>query len=278
MEEMDLTYVSEGGITYAYLILLNIYKKLSLFAIMNFSDRFICVSESTKKLLQERGLHPTKIEVVYNGVNIKEFSPSKKRRNQKRKDLGISQEEILIGFIGQLVPIKGIEEFLKAAIKIRNKDRDCKFIVIGGSTDSPYFVKKILPFYKSYKLENNVTFAGFKEDIRSYLSAVDIFVNSSRIEPFARVNLEAMAMGKPVIATDAGGNPEAVMDGKTGYIIPVGDVNLLTKKILKLIKKNEMREKFGLAGRNRVVNNFTVENYYLGVERVLDQLLTYPDK
>jgi glycosyltransferase involved in cell wall biosynthesis len=278
IRDMDLTYSSEGCLTYVYLNFLNIYKKLSLLAIMNFSDRFICVSKSTKKSLQDRGLSQTKTKVVYNGVNTDEFKPSKITRNQIRKDLGVNQKETLIGFVGQLVPIKGIEEFMSAAMKIHKKDENCRFIVVGGWIDTSYFEKKILPLYEKYKQKNYLTFTGFKEDVTSYLSAMDIFVNSSRIEPFARVNLEAMSMEIPVIATNAGGNPEAIVDGDSGYIIPVGDVDLLAEKILELIKNKETRKKFGSAGRNRVVNNFTIDHYYVGVERVLDQLLTYPNK
>jgi glycosyltransferase involved in cell wall biosynthesis len=278
IEDMDLTYSSEGCLTYFYLNFLNIYKKLSLFVIMNFSDKFICVSKSTKKSLQERGFSQTKIEVVYNGVNTEEFKPSKIARNQKRKDLGINQKETFIGFVGQLVPIKGIEEFMTAAMKIHNKDENCKFIVVGGWIDPLYFEKKILPLYEKYKQKNYVTFTGFKEDVKSYLSAIDIFVNSSRIEPFARVNLEAMSMEIPVIATSAGGNPEAIVDGTTGYVIPIGDMDLLVEKIFELIKNKETRKKFGLAGRDRVINNFTIAHYYIGVERVLDQLLTSHEK
>jgi len=271
MNDLDLVYENFEHLTYAYLNLANILTKLRLFFIIKFTDKFICVSEATKKLLDERNIDPYRIIVIYNGVNVDWFKPSKQFK--KRMEMNIDCKELLIGFIGQLVSIKGVDDFIKTAIIIRKKKKNCKFLIVGGSLESDYYKKKILPLLFKNNLRKYIIFTGYVEDVREYLSAIDIFVNTSRIEPFARVNLEAMAMEKPIVATNAGGNPEAILDGKTGYITPVGDPIILAKRVLELINNKDLMEKFGKAGRERVEKNFTIEHYYKGVERVIDQLL-----
>jgi len=256
-----------------YLAYNSVLGKLRLFTILNFPNRFICVSEATKKLLVEKGVLSQKITVVYNGVDLDEFKPSKEMRQRKRNEIRLSNETVLVGFIGQLIPRKGIENFIEAASIVHKQSENCKFIIIGGPTDSYFFKSKILSLYHMYKLEDYLFFVGFKEDVRNYFSAIDIFTNTSKEEPFARVNLEAMAMGKPVIATNTGGNPEAIVTGKTGYIVPVGDSQSLAERILELANNRYLRESFGRAARKRVEKLFTVDHYYQSIEAILDCLI-----
>lgn len=265
-----LVHVRESS---TYLTYNSVLGKLRLFTILNFPNRFICVSEATKKLLVEKGVPSQKITVAYNGVDLGEFKPSKKMRQRKRNELKLSNETVVVGFIGQLIPRKGIENFIEAASIVHKQKEDCKFIIIGGPTDSYYFKSNILSLYHMYKLEDRLIFIGFKEDVMSYFSAIDIFTNTSKEEPFARVNLEAMAMGKPVIATNVGGNPEAIVDGKTGYIVPVGDSQSLAEKILELVNDKDLRESFGRAARKRVEKFFTIDHYYQNIKAVLDHLI-----
>ncbi len=124
----------------------------------------------------------------------------------------LNDEDILVGFIGQLISRKGIEDFIETSYIIHKKYKNCRFVVVGSSVDSPFFKNKILPLCNLYKLKDHSIFTGFKEDTRSYFSAIDIFVNPSIKEPFAMVNLEAMATERPIIATNAGGNVESIID------------------------------------------------------------------
>jgi len=256
-----------------YLAYNSVLDKLRLFSILNFPNRFICVSKATKKLLVEKGVLSQKITVVYNGVDLDEFNPSKEMRQKKRNEIRLTNETVLVGFVGQLIPRKGIENFIEAANIVHKKMENCKFIIIGGPTDSYFFKSKILFLYHKYKLENYIFYVGFKNDVRNYFSAIDIFTNTSKEEPFARVNLEAMAMGNSIIATNTGGNPEAIITDKTGYIVPVGDSQSLAERILKLANDGGLRESFGRAARKRVEKYFTVDRYYYSIETILDCLI-----
>jgi len=142
-----LVHVRESS---TYLTYNSVLSKLRLFTILNFPNRFICVSEANKKLLVEKGVPSQKITVVYNGVDLDEFKPSKKMRQRKRNELRLSNETVLVGFIGQLIPIKGIENFIEATSIVHKQKEDCKFIIIGGPTDSSFFKSKILSLYYMY--------------------------------------------------------------------------------------------------------------------------------
>ncbi|MBE7548644.1 MAG: glycosyltransferase family 4 protein [Planctomycetia bacterium] len=247
--------------------------KLRSFAVLYLPNQFICVSKATKNLLIDKGIPDKKITVVYNGVNTEEFKPFEEMRQKKRKELGANDANVLVGFIGQIVSRKGIEEFLEAASMVREKEKKFKFIVVGGPLDASFFKSRILPLYTFKKLEECLTFTGFREDVKSYLSAIDIFVNPSREEPFGLVNLEAMAMEKAIVATRTGGSLETIIDSETGYIVPVGDVLCLSKRILELTEDKELRNYFGKNSRKRVMQYFTVEQYYSGVQTVINKVL-----
>jgi len=271
LRDISFIRLREGYLTYPYLFMDVIRRKLRIFIILNFPDKFICNSKATKQLLLEKGVSPKKIEVVYNGIDVNNFRPSEILRKNKIRDLELTKKDILVGFIGQLIPRKGIDDFIKAAKIVHKKNDNCKFLIVGGPTDSPFFRKKIFPLYDKEEIRNFLCFTGFKEDIKEYLSAIDIFVNPSKSEPFGRVNIEAMAMEKPVIATNTGGNPEVIVDGETGYLIPEEEPQCLADKILKLMKRPDIREKFGKAGRRRVEKYFSITQYYRSVENVLDR-------
>ena len=251
----------------------SIRKKFRISAILNFPNRFICVSKATAQLLFERNVPSKKVTVIYDGINLEEFKFSEEIRQEKRKELGVDSKNILIGFVGQLIERKGIEDFIEAIHIVHIKNKNCKFIVVGGPVDSLFFKSKILPLYNAYKLKDCIIFTGFRKDIVSYFSAIDIFVNTSKKEPFAMVNLEAMSMERPIIATNAGGNPEAIIDGETGYIVPVGNSQSLAEKILELAEKAKIRNNFGKAARQRMEKYFTLDHYCKDVESLINYML-----
>jgi glycosyltransferase involved in cell wall biosynthesis len=135
-------------------------------------------------------------------------------------------------------------------------DNDIFFAVIGGVGNQAYF-DEIKGLSAELGLDGRLFFFDYKESIAEYYAAFDIFVNASRDEPFARVNLEAMAMGLPVVATDVGGNPEAVADGEAGYI--VNSVAIMAKKILLLADDKKLRETIGKTARKRAKEKFSID-------------------
>lgn len=244
----------------------------NLYPILRFPAKFICISQATKQLLLDKRVPPAKISVVYDGVDLADFKPAAEARSRCRQELGLAKGQVLIGLIGQIIPRKGIADFIKAAGLVKEKERSCRFIVVGGIMDHDYFKTKVKPLCDQPDLKKSVILTGFKEDVSSYLATMDIFVSASHAEPFGLVNIEAMAMAKPVVATAVGGQPEIVIDGETGLLVPPGSAKELAAAILKLVNDPELRQRLGQAGYKRVQASFSIEQYHRGIEQVLEQM------
>ncbi len=244
-------------------------RKLRNHVILNFPDKYICVSKATARLLLDRKVSSDKVTVVFDGIDHEKFRFNQEHRTEKRVELGIDDDAILIGFIGQISDRKGVDTFLNAAKIVLEKNNKYKFVLIGGPLNSSYFNDIILPLIPEGFLGKSIIFTDFKDDTYKYYSALDIFVNSSRKEPFAMVNLESMSMSLPVIATDAGGNSESIIDGETGFIVPVNLPEAIAQKIVALGNNDSLRKNFGKKARFRVESNFTLQHYYSNVEKVI---------
>ncbi len=240
-----------------------------------FLDRFLsCLS--TKLILVAKVLisrfkwleDSPKLIVIYNGVDIDEFdafSLSSSIRNV-RNEFNISQDTVLLGCIARIEEKKGQEYLVSSMGDVDN----AKLILVGSGEK---YLDRIKKLCDDIKISEKVIFAGQRKDIPSLLREIDIVVSPSLTEAFSRVILEAMSAGRPVIATRVGGNPEAVVDGINGYIVPAKNPIALASRINKLVSNKEKREKMGLAGRERVEKMFTIEGHIRAVERLYKEIL-----
>lgn len=210
-----------------------------------------------------------KLVVIYNAVDLEEFNGFQ-TKSSIREEFNIDMNMMLLVCIGRIEERKGHEYLIHAMKYVDN----AKLIII-GKEDEGYF-KRITEIIERHGLSNRIIFTGHRKDIPSILKGIDILVFPTISgEGFSRVVLEAMAAGKPVIATDDAGNPEAVMDGVTGYIVPVKDTKALADKINELIKDKEKRIKMGSAGRKRIEEFFTIEK---NVKKIQDLYLDILEK
>ena len=264
-----IVHVRESESYFRYRRLLG---RLRIFALVRFPDRFVAVSSATGDLLRLSGVQEDRIEVVHNGVDPEGYRPAAEVRRGARSSLGIGEDQVLVGFVGQLIPRKGGDIFLQAARLVGDSHPGARFLIVGGRADSEGR-RSMEALCRELGLAGRVTFLEFQEDVRPFYDAMDIFVNCSRREPFARVNLEAMAMETPVVATDVGGNREAVADGESGYLVPAEEADRLGERIGELVADPALRRTFGEAARNRVLERFTVDHYRAGVGAVIDDIL-----
>jgi L-malate glycosyltransferase len=175
----------------------------------------------------------TRIDVVYNGLDLTHFRPDPALRETTRARLGLNPEEVLVGNVSVLRPIKGCEMFLEAAKLVRESLRQARFILVG---DGP--LRNALEAQaRRLGIAEAVIFAGSQEDVRPYLNAFDIAVLSSESEGFSNSILEYLAYGLPTVVTDAGGNAEAV--GNAGRVVSVGDGTALAGEIVWLASDAE---------------------------------------
>jgi glycosyltransferase involved in cell wall biosynthesis len=226
-----------------------------------FPDRIIANSRAVKAALGDL----EKISVVYNGIAAGAFS-SAAGRSKLRREFGVGEKEILVGTVGHFAPLKGQEEFVRAAGRVLVAAPATRFILAGGAIYPAWrgYRETILSLISELGLAGRVTCIGPRDDLPGLLAALDVFVLPSRSEGFGRGNLEAMAAGLPVVSTTVGGVPEVVRDGDTGLLVPPRDPAALAAAILRLARDEGLRHRLGAAGRERAAL-FSVEKMVEGV-------------
>ena len=180
-----------------------------------------------------------------------------------KKKYGITDTDIVIGQISQLIPIKGIEYFVKMAKIVKEKHRNTKFILVGEVTQGhdAYFAK-IKALILELGLDNDIIFTGFQNDVYPYIALMDISVLCSLFEGLSRVLVESMLMKIPCVTTQAGGSPEVVVDDRTGFLVPFKDPDAMADKVSYLIQHPEVRARLGATARDFVRDRFSYESHY----------------
>lgn len=210
-------------------------------------------------LIDTTPLHPNKIELLHNGVDVIKFNPLNANREKIRKEFCIIENEIVIGMIARFSPGKGHEEFLKSAEILLSKFNNIKFIIVGeasrGEEDYANSIKKLAVNLKTEK----IIFAGFRSDTPDVISAFDIFIFPSHAEAFGIALIEAMAMEKPSVCANADGVLDIAVDGKTNLLFQNKDAEDLSKKTEQLIIDEQKRLFMGKAARERVLKMFDIE-------------------
>jgi glycosyltransferase involved in cell wall biosynthesis len=233
-------------------------------------DKIITNSHAVGRIFSGNG----KTEIVYNGIDLSSFGARIDGR-KIRSEFKMGKNTMLIGTIGHFAPLKGYEELLGAMREVVRAGFDVKLAIVGDTIyrNSDRYKQKILKIVDSMALRDKIIFTGFREDIPEILASLDIFVLASRCEGFGRVNLEAMAMGKPVISTNTGGIPEVVLDGVTGIIVPPGDSKTLSHAIMRLLGSPHLRECMGQEGRRRVEKYFTLQTHIQRIQEIYGDIL-----
>ncbi len=208
-----------------------------------------------------------KVHVVHNGIEIGRFDPTTDG-TLFRQSFNIPLEAPLIGMMGRMRPWKGQLRFLQMAAAILRERPETYFAIIGGSPfgTADGFEQLVHATSRELDLTEHVRFAGHQSDTEAALAALDIFVHPGDPEPFGLVNIEAMAMAKPVVALKHGALPEIVVDNKTGLLVSADE---LPTAILDLLDNVERCHWFGQNGRQHVIQQFTMEQTVANVAVVL---------
>jgi L-malate glycosyltransferase len=222
----------------------------------------------------ESGLHAidgvplAKTRVIYNGVDVSQFgnrTPSPKLH----KELGIPQDTPLACMIARFYPQKAYDEFIEAADLVNKEGVACHFLCVG---DGP-LRSSVQKMVSNRGLQNRVTFLGSRKDVSDILNNCDIAVLASHHEGLPITILEAMAAGLPVVTSDVGGCKEAVIHGKTGFLIPPGDFRRMAQAIERLLANKELAWSMGQSGRQRVGKYFDISVNCQQVQELYLELL-----
>lgn len=235
------------------------------------SDKIIANSNAVKN--NRFSWLKNKVEVIYNGIDLKIFNVLSVKGNI-RKEFCISSDTPFVATVGRVDWYKG-HKYLLAAIKIVKESMPkVRFMIVG---DGEY--KKCLEkLSKKLEITENVVFTGNRKDIPLILNEIDLFVMSSVSEGFGRVAVEAMACSKPVVATKIGGLEEIVEDGVTGMLVPPINPESLAVSIMELLKNKEMAKKMGISGRKRAEELFSIEKNIDKTEKLYEDILKEENK
>jgi glycosyltransferase involved in cell wall biosynthesis len=219
------------------------------------TDKIVAVSESIKQdITRYDKIDPFKILVVHNGVDTSKFVPHGTFHNI-RKEFSIADRDALLGFIGRLVPAKGLEYLINAVSLCRKERNNIKLLIVGRGS----LLDRLLDKSREHGIHGSIIFTGERRDIPDILSCIDIFVMPSLAEGLPNSLIEAMAMGKPIIATTAGGIPEVIEHGMNGLLVPPRDTDSLATAIKMLLDDTQLAEKIGKRARIFVENNLSIQ-------------------
>jgi glycosyltransferase involved in cell wall biosynthesis len=203
-------------------------------------------------------LKEDKVKYLHNAVNVERFKPGEPDEKILAKYLTPRPKKLLL-YVGLISRMKGISDLMRAFARIAEEEPKA-ILVLAGREEGSY-ASEVKALVKKLGLEGSVEFLGPvpNEDVVHLMRACDLFLLSSRSEGIPRAVLEAMACGKPVVATRVAGVQEAVRDGETGYTVEVGDVDGLAEAALRLLRDEELRMRLGKNARLMVEEEFSYE-------------------
>ena len=201
--------------------------------------------------------------VVYNGVDLEQF----------KADWSYKSGQIRIGIVANLHPVKGHEDFVSMAKILLDRDYDIHFDIIGDDIHRTSRMTALKEMVTALGIERRVLFHGFVDNVAEVIKDIDIIVCPSHIESFGRCIIEAMACGKPVVATKVGGIPEIVVDNDTGILVPPKSPGELADAVRRLLANPTCRAEMGRKGRDRVELLFSMEAHAKAIADIYGQIL-----
>jgi glycosyltransferase involved in cell wall biosynthesis len=239
------------------------------------SKSIVCVSRSvaTKRFGRFCPLFQKKLSVVYNGVSTSRFFRDEQARDQMRTRLAIQNNDVLFGALGNIIPRKGYEFFLQslAEAKKLHHQGSAKALIVGRRLDPEYYAM-LMRLISELHLQDSVLFEEYSESVQPLLSAMDVFVLSSRSEGFSRALLEAMSSELPVLASRISEIEEAVADQQNALLINFGDIQSMASAIGTLTKNEALRRRMGEKNRERAVEKFDLKAHASAIEKLYRNL------
>ena len=233
-------------------------------------DCFVCASEAIRQILVADGVPERRAVTVHEGIDLERVAAAPPAK--LHEELWLPHEAPLVGNVAALVPHKGQRHLIESATLVVRQVPDARFIIAGEGELRESLERQI----KEHRLEKHVHLAGFRPDVLSLHKAFDIFVMSSVTEGLGTSLLDAMAAGKPVVATSTGGIPEVVADGETGTLVPPRDHQAMASAIVRLLNDADLRARMGAAGLRRVRQKFSAERMVQNTLRVYQRVAMHP--
>jgi glycosyltransferase involved in cell wall biosynthesis len=234
--------------------------------------RIIAVSPAVASQLLAAAIVPAeKISVVLNGIDVARFVRARGEFDRRRflESWKLSADTLLVGTVGELTPLKGQEEFLRAAAQILQQVPNAYFIIAGiDHSPAKKYQTRTSHLIEELKLTGHARLVGWLEDLAQLYCALDVFVSASHTESFGLAIAEAMASSTAVVATETAGARELVKAGETGLLVPIADTDQLAGAILRLLKNEDERIRLGKSAQQFAATNFALERMIAETEAI----------
>jgi glycosyltransferase involved in cell wall biosynthesis len=233
------------------------------------AERVLAVSEAIRGVLLRDGAAPERVRVVHEGVADRPPAPG---GAEALAALGVPDGAPVVGNVAALTGHKDHATLLRAARIVLDRAPRARFVIVGDGELRP----RLLALHRELGLGQGCLFAGFRDDVDRLLPAFAVFCLSSHMEGLGTSLLDAMAFARPVVATRAGGIPDAVEDGVTGRLVPPRDPAALAAALLELLDDAPRRDAMGRAGRRRFQERFTADRMVEATLAVYDEVVGIP--
>jgi glycosyltransferase involved in cell wall biosynthesis len=227
---------------------LRLYRALDLF-LLRLADRVITVSREQRRLLLRRGVDRRRIALIPNVIDAAAFAARAEDPLATRDRLGLAAAAPVVTLVGRLTAQKGVDSFLDAAHFVRERQPEAAFLVVGNGPGR----SRLETQADALGLDGAVHFLGYRDEVAPILAASDVVVVPSRAEGLPLVLLEALAVGRPVVASQVGGIPDLLHHGETGLLVPPDDPLAVADNVLRLLADRGWAEGLGEAGRHQVL-------------------------
>ena len=229
------------------------FLRLSGFKYRYLANYYIAISHKIRDVLVSDGIPAQRIFVVHSGINPERFVSSPK--DHLIREFNIKKDEHIVVNVAHLAGHKGQKYLVRAVPHVLAKIPTARFFIVGGGELMP----ELQSLAASLGLRHKLIFTGFRRDVGSFYQIADLFVMSSVQEGLGTAVIDALALGKPVVATHAGGIPEIIRDGENGRLVASGDPTALAGGIIELLTNPERAKNMGMRGQEVVRKNFSID-------------------
>lgn len=236
------------------------------------TTRVMANSEAIKQVASRReSLDPSRIDVMYQGVDTKRFAPYGENPTVMRSAarLGIPEGAAVVGIVANYRPVKDLPLFLRAAKIVRERVPQAAFLLVGKGES----LTELTDLARELGIADSVFFTNGEGDVRDHLASMSMACLSSVSEGFSNAILEYMASGLPVIATAVGGNGEAVVDGQNGYMVRERSPEAFAAPIIRLLQNEELRRQMASNSLQRARELFSMDGFVLRLEQYYERLV-----
>ncbi|MFQ5902719.1 MAG: glycosyltransferase, partial [Candidatus Binatia bacterium] len=235
-------------------------------------DHLVAVSQKMcRQIAAHPGLSTSRVTMIRNGIDCESYYVPD-QRDSCRSEFGLTLDAQVVGYAGRIEKVKRLDLLLEGFSLVLARHPEARLMIIGEGKLRP----RLEALAARLGISHCVIWTGFRGDIPRLLAAMDIYVQPSANEGFSLSLLEAMAAGKAIVATDVGGAPEVVIDGRTGVLIPPASSSAISLAVAGLLDDPERQSTLGQAARSHVVREFGVRQTMDGYRELYEVLALQP--